>query len=174
MSDNTLAFKVLILGDGAVGKSTLVYRLLHNEYKPQSITTGLSNIIFQTKVDGNDVVMSLWDLGGQKQFQPLHYRYIKGVKGIIYTFDLSRYTTMEELGKWAELINLNTTSDYISILVGTKSDLISTATPVDQEASAHFLQTHGSLKFFITSAKENSNVKEVFEYMAQELVKRFS
>ena len=117
------SFKVLMVGDGAVGKSTLLQRLSKDEYAPQAITKGLNHIMFETKVENQIITLMIWDLGGQRQFTNLHRTQIKGAKAVIYNFDLSRIETLANVKNWVNLIQENKNCEMIPYLIGNKVDL---------------------------------------------------
>ena len=83
-------FKILVAGEGGVGKTTLLYRYIKEEFlKDTEMTIGLDFFSKNIKLDGLDITLQFWDFGGQDRFQFLHDYYTKGASGAILMFDLS-------------------------------------------------------------------------------------
>jgi small GTP-binding protein len=165
---NDKAFKVVILGDGAIGKSTLIKMLTSKEYESQNITVGLNHEVYFSP---NGLSMMIWDFGGQKQFFDLHAYNIKGARAIVYAFDLTRMISLKNIENWMSLINDTKDKKILRVLVGTKLDLFKENQGVPDDIIQEFCQDHGISYFFKSSAKKNINVHEPFEIIAQELLK---
>lgn len=170
MESHSKDFKIAIVGDGAVGKSTLIHRLLHNEFINQKITTGLKTQLYTIKIGDINVNLLLWDLGGQRQFQSLHHSYLKGSKGIIYTYDVTRINSFENLGFWTDLVNKNAPNNHIKILLGTKLDLQRSNPVISEDIISEFCKEQQIIKHILTSAKLGINIKEPFQLLAEKLL----
>jgi small GTP-binding protein len=170
---NLYLFKVLIAGDGGVGKSTLLKRLVDNVYYPQEITIGLGYEVFKTEINGDEVRLLIWDLGGQKQFRPIHELYCKGAKGIILTYDLSRKPTFINLHFWNQFIKeelVGSKNNIVKTLIGTKMDL---GNFIPDPMIEDFKKENNIKYHFFTSAKTNMNVLSCFRKIAELLYNRF-
>ncbi len=120
-------YKIAIVGDGAVGKSSLLKAKKSNTFDPEmNITIGVDFQLIpleSVEVDGKKSNFLAMDLGGQERFQFMHDSYIKGIKAAIILFDVSRIRTFFNIEKWYELI-LNENDKIPVLIVGNKIDLI--------------------------------------------------
>jgi small GTP-binding protein len=178
MSYNYL-FKVVIVGEGGVGKTTFINRFATNSFSEDTkITIGASFYSFENNVNGGDVPVKLqvWDFGGEKRFRFILPSYCQGSHGVIFAFDLSRATTLWNLIEWLDLIKQNTEKNPIFILIGTKADRIDEngREAISDEQIAEFMKEHNfaSNLFFKTSSKTGQNVKDVFAEMANLLYEK--
>ena len=97
-----LSFKVIIIGPGAVGKTSLLNRFVHNEFSLKyKLTIGVD---FLTKIieyePGKNVKLHIWDIGGQEKFKFLHRSFYEGAFGSLVVFDLSRHQTFSSMKEW--------------------------------------------------------------------------
>ena len=128
MGSKPNVFKIAILGDGAVGKTSLIRAKQEGDFQLHSnITIGVDVqcIPFEfKKIDQNESAFLAVDLGGQKRFQFIHDAYLEGVKLAVLVYDLNRYKTFTNLKQWAQLI-YDQNPMIPLVIVGAKSDLVS-------------------------------------------------
>lgn len=107
MSDDEAAggeeylFKVVLIGDSAVGKSNLLSRFARNEFDQNSKAT--IGVEFQTQaveIDGKEVKAQIWDTAGQERFRAVTSAYYRGAVGALVVYDISRKTTFESVERW--------------------------------------------------------------------------
>jgi Ras-related protein Rab-43 len=166
----TPIIKILVIGEGGVGKTTLIRRLVTGKYSDQPMTIGMG---FATKLmrtsDGKEVKLQLWDIGGQSRFRLFLPSAKSGARGIILVFDLSRPSTFIRLDDWVRLVRTDLPSGkYVPIvLVGAKCDL---KREVMVDAARDFM-TRVKLDAYVeTSSKENINVEEPFGKLLRMIV----
>lgn len=102
-SDQEYLFKVVIIGDSAVGKSNLLTRYAKNEFNMHSKST--IGVEFQTQtmeIDGKEVKAQIWDTAGQERFRAVTSAYYRGAVGALVVYDISRSTTFESVTRWLE------------------------------------------------------------------------
>jgi small GTP-binding protein len=98
-----ILFKILTVGDGNVGKTTLLQRYVEGLFKEtQKMTMGVDFYLKRLYYQAYDVSLQLWDFGGQEQFRFLLNKYVKGASGALLLFDLSNPTTIESAGEWID------------------------------------------------------------------------
>lgn len=164
--------KILMIGDGGVGKTTLLHRLVTGGYSEQSMTIGVG---FASKVmrtlDGREVKLQVWDVAGQSRFRLLVPSARGGAKGIILVFDLSRPSTFVRLDDWVRLArsDLPPERHVPIVLVGAKCDL---ARKVLTEEARSFTARMKLDEYIETSSKGNINVERPFEKLLQLLVQK--
>ncbi|MFQ6627897.1 hypothetical protein Gotur_007489 [Gossypium turneri] len=96
-------FKIVIIGDSAVGKSNLLSRYARNEFNPHSKAT--IGVEFQTQsmgIDGKEVKAQIWDTAGQERFRAVTSAYYRGAVGALIVYDISRRTTFDSIGRWLD------------------------------------------------------------------------
>lgn len=155
--------KILIIGESAVGKSCLLLRYTDNRFTEAFMTT--IGVDFKTKflqIDGDEVKLQIWDTAGQEKFRAITKAYYRGAHGILVVFDISRRDTFIQTKGWIDSIKESSTETIDAILVGNKSDL---DRKVTTEEAVQYAKQYG-MKYFETSAKEDTNINEAFEYIA--------
>ena len=112
------------MGDGAVGKTSLIKRYADQEFDEEHITTlGLDFVTKKYKCDGQDTTIKIWDTAGQERFKTLTYSFYKKADGIIIAFDVTDNKTFENIQNWIDSINLHADGGIPRILVGNKVDI---------------------------------------------------
>jgi small GTP-binding protein len=99
-------FKVVIIGDSAVGKSNLLSRYARNEFNLHSKAT--IGVEFQTQsmdIDGKEVKAQIWDTAGQERFRAVTSAYYRGAFGALLVYDISRRSTFDNVGRWLQELN---------------------------------------------------------------------
>lgn len=99
-------FKIVIIGDSAVGKSNLLTRYARNEFNPNSKAT--IGVEFQTQsmvIDGKEVKAQIWDTAGQERFRAVTSAYYRGAVGALIVYDITRSSTFENVGRWLDELN---------------------------------------------------------------------
>ncbi len=164
--------KMLLLGDGAVGKTSLIKQYIQGEYKGDyKPTIGVDVYTKEIKFsyEGEEVVLNLgiWDIAGQKQFEMFRKNFFKGAKAAIVVFDYSRPETFSSIEtNWIkDLFELSGNVPFI--LIGNKIDL---PRQVDYDL-AESLAANYNVNFIETSAKDNINVEQAFLDIATTVMK---
>ncbi|XP_042496309.1 ras-related protein RABC2a-like [Macadamia integrifolia] len=157
------SFKILLIGDSAVGKSSLLASFISNPVEELSPTIGVDFKIKHLTVGGKRLKLTIWDTAGQERFRTLTSSYYRGAQGIILVYDVTRRETFTDLSEvWAKEIELySTNQDCIKMLVGNKIDKESERVVTKEEGMA-FAQEYGCL-FIECSAKTRENVEKCFE-----------
>ena len=169
-SDADLVWKLIVCGDGGVGKTTILYRFIHDEFlNDAKMTIGVQFHTQKIDRDGRKVSLVLWDLGGQDRFRFMCSDYIRGAFGAFICFDLSNVGTLNSVADWSEMIRENAPGIPI-VLVGTKLDLISQddADMIYSDAGK-IVREQGLAVFVPTSSKLGINVNETIYYMVDTL-----
>lgn len=163
-----LALKILTLGESGVGKTCLVNRYVDNKYDPCELST--IGIEFKPKLivhKGYQVNLKIWDTAGQERFKNLTQQYYRNADGILLMFDLTGKKSFDKISFWIEQIKSYAHFESTPvILVGTKSDLTNSEV-TDEEIES--LAKSFNMPIFKTSALSNSNIKEVFEKLTDQM-----
>ena len=164
-------FKIVICGDFAVGKSSLVRRFSTGVFTHDYLTTLAVNLVIkEVNLDGVHVTIAIWDTGGQERFQYLRQKYYQGGDGVVFVFDLTRPESFRHIGeRWVPEVN-QAIEGYTPVLWGTKADL------VDQRAvetsSGEELASSFGASFFETSSLSGQNVEKAFHELARLILKK--
>lgn len=153
-------FKLLIIGDSGVGKSSLLMRFADNTFTGTFITTiGVDFKIRTIMVNGEKVKLQIWDTAGQERFRTITSTYYRGTHGVLVVYDVTSGESFANVKRWLHEIDQN--CDVVNrILVGNKDDDPSRKVVLTQDAKQFAEQT--GIQLFETSAKENKNVEEMF------------
>ncbi|XP_003500215.1 ras and EF-hand domain-containing protein isoform X1 [Cricetulus griseus] len=171
------AYKIVLAGDAAVGKSSFLMRLCKNEF--QGNTSATLGVDFQMKtlfVDGERTVLQLWDTAGQERFRSIAKSYFRKADGVLLLYDVTCEKSFLNVREWVDMVEDGAHRTVPIMLVGNKADLRDTASAEKQKCiSAYFgeklAMTYGAL-FCETSAKDGSNVVEAVLHLAREVKKR--
>lgn len=164
------SFKILLIGDSGVGKSSLLVSFISNHVDDLAPTIGVDFKIKHLTVGGKKLKLTIWDTAGQERFRTLTSSYYRGAQGIILVYDVTRRETFTNLADvWAKEVDLySTNQDCIKMLVGNKVDK-ETERMVTTEEGIAFAQEYGCL-FLECSAKTRANVEECFEELALKIL----
>lgn len=167
-------FKILLLGDAAVGKTSLVQRFVHNRFaKSYLMTIGMEpSEKFVELENGTVIALSIWDLAGQERFRFIRHTFYKGAKAALLVFDLTRSSTLENIVKWDKEFTNHCGKDALKILVGNKSDLQDQIAVSDKECQSMNEQI-GSKYYIPTSALTGEHVNDAFMYIAKQLFEKY-
>ena len=161
--------KIMIIGESLVGKTALITRYTSNIFSGTYLTT--VGIDFQTKflnINDKTIKVELWDTAGQERFRNIAKNYFQSSDGFLIVYDITSKTSFEKLAFWNEQVNLNAPEKTKYIIVGNKKDL-EEKREVNTEEGENFAKENKA-KFYETSAKDGTNVNEVFELLAKEII----
>ena len=159
-------FKVLLIGNSDVGKSSLILRYVDQIWNDVFVPTiGVDFKVKSLQIDNKRVKMQIWDTAGQERFRNVISSYFKGAHGILLIYDITARDSFKELENWLGEVERNATPQVLKILIGNKCDLDEQRQITVDEGEA-FAARNG-MKFIETSAKNNTNVNEAFEALAK-------
>lgn len=159
------AFKLLLVGEPEVGKTSLIKRYVDNFFQEgYQITLGVDFLSKTVSIDNRDITFQIWDVAGQSGFTNFRHLYLKKAHGVFLVFDLTRIDpTYEKLDRWRADIKEQSPNAKV-IILGNKEDIAEGKLPANKDA---ILERFGAQEFFETSAKTGSRVQEAFLQMGQ-------
>lgn len=163
MNTEPKIFRVLLVGESSVGKTCLLLRYTDNKFSECVIST--IGVDFKTRIlniEGSQVKLQIWDSAGAEKFRSITKAYYRGSHGILVVFDLSHRDSFSQVQYWIDSIKQERGEDVEIVIVGNKCDL----NQVVNEGDIIQLAEKNGVKYFKTSAKDNTNVEEVFQYLA--------
>ncbi|MHA1311650.1 MAG: Rab family GTPase [Candidatus Helarchaeota archaeon] len=165
--------KVVIAGEGSVGKTSLLMRFTKGIFiENTKMTIGVDfsavKIRASTSLGEKVITLQIWDFGGEERFRFILPGYVVGASGAILCFDLTKPSTLESLPEWIELIR-SKVPDIPIILVGTKSDLVEYR-KVDHDVAEQKVKEWGLSGYIEVSSKSGDNIGYVFGLLSQEML----
>ncbi|CAO1427575.1 unnamed protein product [Diamesa serratosioi] len=171
--DFDLLFKIVLIGDCAVGKSCIVQKLKTGSFQEvHQNTIGVDFSMKTMQIDGKKIKLQIWDTAGHERFRSITSSYYRSANGVIIVYDITKRQTFLNIQKWIDEIRRYTASAVVCSLIGNKCDLVEEReVPVEeaQEVCGYIPEILFSIE---TSAKDNTNVENAFVKIAEELMNR--
>ena len=162
-------FKVLLVGNSDVGKSSLILRYVDQIWNDVFVPTiGVDFKVKSLEIENKSIKLQIWDTAGQERFRNVISSYFKGAHGILLIFDITSRESFKELENWLGEVERNASPQILKILIGNKCDLVEERDISKDEGEA-FAMRNG-MQYIETSAKINTNVNEAFEALAKIMV----
>ena len=169
------SFKILMLGDSGVGKTSLLVRFSQDNFTPSYITTIGVDIINKKLNIGNYIVnLKVWDTAGQERYQTFTKQFFQNVDGVVLVLNLLSLESFEKLEKWLALIRnheQNQEQTLELIVAGNKCDCNEDERLVKLTDIETFVQEQ-QLEYLETSAKTGYNVEKLFKTLTKKILKR--
>ncbi|MBY9004270.1 MAG: GTP-binding protein [Candidatus Lokiarchaeota archaeon] len=165
-------FKITIIGNGGVGKTTLIKKYTQGEFQEEYISTiGAQFSIFEYKINGDDIKLFLWDLAGQEDFQVFRSSFYKDSKAAIIVYSLERndmgVESLKNVMKWYDEMRQQC-EDIPIIVFANKTDLVED-TEIDESSYKELSAKENYLGVYKTSAKTGNGVSDAFKAIIEKL-----
>lgn len=165
-----LLFKVIIVGDGAVGKTTLATHFTYGRFiEYYKMTIGVDFFIKDVQIGDDMVKLQIWDTAGQERFAFIRPTYYSGTSGGLMVFDVNRSESFKSLDKWIAEVRTNC-GDIPLLLLGNKIDLDMRQV---KKSQAEKYAKKNDLLYYETSAKTGEQVFDVFSELANILYTKY-
>ena len=173
-------FKILLIGNTFVGKSSLLQRFIDQSWNGKfdpTIGVDFVRIIKNKKiqklktieVEGKKVKLQIWDTAGEERFRNITSSYYKGGHGILLMYDITNRNSFESIKNWLIEVEKHADKNIYKILIGNKIDLEKDR-DITYNEGKEYAESEG-MKFIETSAKDGSNIEEAFELITKEIIK---
>jgi Ras-related protein Rab-1A len=154
-------YKILIIGDSCVGKSSLIKRFSDNHFDECSIQT--NGVDFKTRnieINGDICKLQIWDTVSQERFRILNACYYKGANGILIVYDITNECSFNNISKWLQDVQKYAQPNVLKMIIGNKIDC-------EDKRSVSYIRADNYAKefnmpYFETSAKTDINVGAIF------------
>ncbi|TFG04872.1 MAG: GTP-binding protein [Promethearchaeota archaeon] len=166
-------YKMILFGDMAVGKTSLVERFVNDKFEENYIST-LGYNVYQKQIDycGNIISLMIYDIGGQERFTDLRRKYAQGADTAFIIYDITNQESFSNVLKWKQ--DLDEMAGKIPfIIIGNKLDL-GEHRQVSKDQALQLCSERGAMAFFETSAKDGKGVEDAFIQLAVETFKTYS
>lgn len=165
---STHKYKLVFLGEQAVGKTSIITRFMYDTFDNNyQATIGIDFLSKTMYLDDRTVRLQLWDTAGQERFRSLIPSYIRDSSVAVVVYDVTNKASFGNCDKWIEDVRAERGGDVIIMLVGNKTDLADKRQVTAEEGEAKAKKLN--VLFFETSAKSNSNIKQMFRKLAEAL-----
>ena len=163
-------FKLALLGDSGVGKSSLLYRIADNLFPERHSPTIQADFMLHTvHVDSKTIRLQIWDTAGHERFKSVTSSYYRGSDGIFVVYDVTNQQSFDNVQNWIRDIEQNNTQKVKMLLLGNKHDLI-TKKVVDYVTAKEYADQLG-IHIFETSAKSPTNVNEALIALVSDILR---
>jgi Ras-related protein Rab-21 len=161
MASNS-SYKLVLLGDGRVGKTSLVSRFSENKFSPTEESTVKAQMYKRARlvVDGRPIEVSVWDTAGQERFHALGPLYYRGADGAVLVYDITDSDSFARVKQWVKELKKTVGDDICLVLCGNKCDLERDKV-ITEESALQVARRYNAVHFY-TSAKLDLNVQEAF------------
>ena len=164
-------FKYIIIGDAAVGKSNLLLRYTHGQFKPEyQLTIGVEFGAKNISILNKTYRIQIWDTAGQENFRSITRAYYKNSACALVVYDISNRESFDNISSWIEDCKSQSPQTIFMVLVGNKNDLEDKRAVTFEEGQE--LAEKNKMMFFETSAKTGKNVDEIFFRSAENIAKK--
>ncbi|MHA2398442.1 MAG: Rab family GTPase [Promethearchaeota archaeon] len=168
MTDYDYTFKLMMLGDASVGKTSLTLRYISGFFMEDlKLTIGVDFYSKTTFFNEKKVKLQIWDFGGEERFRFLLSQYCKGANGAFFLYDITNESSIEHLPDWTQIVRENA-GDIPIMLIGSKVDLDEFRV-VPREDGILAAKKYNLSSFVELSSKTGKNVERAFNVMTENL-----
>ena len=166
-------YKILVAGQGGVGKTTLLTRIVTGKFvQNTAMTIGvefhLLNLTLGNEEEKVNTVIQLWDFGGQERFRFMLDSYVAGARGALLLYDMTRLRTLDGLDEWVKIVRTHD-PDLPILFVGTKLDRVEDITVSDDYAK-EFLEPLNMFDHLKISSKDGTGVEQAFKKITRKVL----
>jgi len=164
-------FKICLLGEPNVGKTSIVHRFVQNLFKPDyKATLGVNLFKKDAEIDGKIVSTQIWDLGGQESFKSLRKLYLQGAHGALVIYDTTNRSSFEKLIEWVQSFK-GLRGEEPLLLIGNKTDL-KDKIKVKEDEGKNLAQIY-NMEYLLTSAKTGANIESAFKQLIKKILDKY-
>ena len=168
MTDYDYTFKLMMLGDASVGKTSLTLRYISGYFMEDlKLTIGVDFYSKTTLFNEKKVKLQMWDFGGEERFRFLLSQYCKGANGAFFLYDITNVRSIDHLPDWTQIVRENA-GDIPIMLIGSKNDLDEFRT-IPREDGILAAKKYNLTSFIELSSKTGENVERAFKDMTDTL-----
>ena len=173
MTDYDYTFKIMMLGDASVGKTSLTMRYIAGYFMEDlKLTIGVDFYSKTTSFKDKKVKLQIWDFGGEERFRFLLSQYSKGANGAFFLYDITNQTSLDHLPDWTQVIREHA-GDIPIMLIGSKVDL-NEFRAVHRDDGILAAKKYNLSSFIELSSKTGENVEKTFNVMTEILLEKYS
>ena len=167
MPNYDFTFKILLLGDASVGKTSFTKRYCYNIFNPsERLTIGVDFHVKTIELNNKTIKLQIWDVGGEERFRFLLPTYCLGANAAFLLYDTTRPATLDNIPEWTSIVRQKGGKIQM-MLCGSKIDLEKTQREVPRELGIQIAEKNDLSSFVEVSAKDNINVDKAFQVISE-------
>jgi small GTP-binding protein len=167
----TKKIQIICLGDGKVGKTSILRRYKDGTFTTHHLTTiGVDYINVDLTINNEQVSVKIWDTAGQERFRTITHTFYKQSQGVLLVYDITDKESFESISGWVNSIYEHADTTVVKYLLGNKCDMADERKVTYEEGSK--VAAQNEMKFFETSAKEDKNIRESIESIAKDVIEK--
>jgi len=167
MSSYDFTFKILLLGDASVDKTSFTKRYCYNFFNPsERLTIGVDFHVKTIDLHGKKIKLQIWDIGGEERFRFLLPTYCLGANAAFLLYDVTRSQTLDNISEWTNIVHQKS-GDIPIMLIGSKFHLKDRNREISREQGIRIAKSRGVNGFIEVSAKTGENVEKAFEALTR-------
>ena len=170
MDAYTRAYKIIVLGDGSVGKSSIIKRFVFNEFDFNTmLTVGVSSYPVIINSNEENIMLNIWDTAGQEKYQSIVPSYFRGSHAALIVYDITNEESFKRVSYWIKQAKEYAGDDICLLLVGNKLDLESKRAVLQKYAID--ISKANNMLYFETSCLNSTNVERAFDAIVEFLTR---
>lgn len=170
-NDKDISFKIIVIGNSGVGKSSLTNKATRNIFEENyHATVGFEFFTFNIRINDKNIKLQIWDTCGQEAYRSLITSFYRNSSLAIIAYAIDNENSYNNIEAWLNEIKTQANPETKIFLIGNKSDL-ENQRRIPIETAKEFSKEHGFNFFIETSAKKGDNAQAVFIQAAKELYK---
>ena len=169
MDEPPKEYKIVLVGNSAVGKTSVINRLIKknfNEFAPT--TLGAMFLTKEIEVDGREYKLQIWDTAGQERFKAIASLYYRDAHGIVLVYDVTSKKSFDGLQDWFKEIEEKGDHKVSTLIMGNKCDMIESQ-QVEFEVASKYAQDKKT-SLVLTSAKDGQGIEDGFAILVRKIV----
>lgn len=160
--------KIILIGDAAVGKTSLISRFVEGRFESSyQATLGVDLFNKTITLPNGSVMLNIWDIAGQTAFAAIRSSFYASAMGVLLVFDLTRPASFEDISSWIDDVNGSGLHDTPIVLLGNKSDLNHLRGVSDKSVKKFLANSQRIHTYLETSAKSGGNVEKAFQTLVE-------
>ena len=161
-------YKIIIIGTSGVGKTNILSRYLHNEFRENTKSTvGVEFGSKRMMIENILIKLQIWDTAGEERYRSITSHYYRGAKGCFIVYDITNQQSFDDVIKWYEDIKLSGDKDISIVLIGNKCDLEKNRKINTEMGKSKAKELNCA--FYETSALNNTGIDEVFNSICEDI-----
>jgi len=172
MSDAN-GLKIVILGEGRVGKTSILAKYFKNKFNEGEKST-VNPSFYKKKVNhqGKEIELNFWDTAGQEQFNAITTIYYQNAVGALIVYDVSMFETFEKVKSWVKTLQEAVGKDILFVIAGNKVDLVGKNAMDENKSEIESYCSSQKCRHFFTSAKTGYQIEEVFDSLIKSVLSK--
>ena len=167
--------KIITLGDGQVGKSSLIMRYIDNSFTLNYLSTiGVDSKYKRVKINGEEIKAKIFDTAGQERFKSITSDYLRKANGMLLVYDVTHRPSYNNIEKWIDSLKEETGQKMIpAVLIANKKDLTNERVISEDEGKELAQKYELTEHFYETSCSTGENVQKAFGDLIEQIYNKY-